>query len=142
MGGTEYPGVIREEQLDLRALEQLGVKILINLTEKPYQGENLSNYNIRGEFFPIDDMGVPSLEDAAELCTRVSGWLDEEIPVVFHCKAGLGRTGTLLACVLVYRGMRASRAIDNVKITNSYYIQSDPQFKFIEEFGEHIGHQH
>jgi atypical dual specificity phosphatase len=138
LGGTEYPGLLRDEESDLRALSQLGVQVLVNLTEPPYKKTRIEEFNIRNEFFPIADMGVPTLKATSEFCARVSTWLDEDITTVLHCKAGLGRTGTLLACILVHCGMRPGNAIDKVRMTNPRYIQSDVQFQFIDEYARHI----
>jgi len=141
LGGTEYPGLLRDEESDLRALSLLGVQILVNLTEPPYKKTRISEFDIQNEFFPVADMGVPTLEATTEFCARVSTWLDEGITTVLHCKAGLGRTGTLLACILAHRGMRPGNAIEKVRMTNPRYIQSEVQFQFIEEYARHINAQ-
>jgi atypical dual specificity phosphatase len=138
LGGTEYPGLLRDEESDLRALSQLGVRVLVNLTEPPYKTTRIKEFGIRNEFFPVTDMGVPTLDATTEFCERVSTWLDEGITTVLHCKAGLGRTGTLLACILVHRGMRPGNAIDKVRMTNPGYIQSEVQFQFIDEYAGYI----
>lgn len=54
--------------------------------------------------------------------------------VAFHCRAGLGRTGTLLACQLIWSGERAIRAIERVRQINPRAIQSDEQVAFLRAF--------
>jgi atypical dual specificity phosphatase len=137
LGGTQWPGLVADRERDLDALAALGVGVLVSLTEKPFEPEPLAARGIRAEHFPIPDMGVPAVEDAASLCARISQWIDTGLVVVLHCKAGLGRTGTLLACVLVERGADAVAAIHRVRCTNPRYIQSEEQLAFVSVFAEH-----
>jgi atypical dual specificity phosphatase len=83
-------------------------------------------------------MDVPSLEDAERLCRGLSALIDQGRSVVLHCKAGLGRTGTMLACALVYRGENAVQAVHRVRSVNPLYIQSDRQLAFIPKFEHHL----
>jgi atypical dual specificity phosphatase len=138
LGGMQQPGLLREMEEDLRALARLGCLRLVSLTEERMLPETLEQYGISGEHFPMPDMGVPSLEDAETLCKQVSTWMDDGTPTVFHCKAGLGRTGTMLACTLVYRGDSPVRAIDEVRSINPFYIQSRAQLDFITRFAHHL----
>jgi len=138
LGGMQQPGLLREMEEDLRALAQLGCRRLVSLTEERMRPEVLERYGISGQHFPMPDMGVPSLEDAERLSSLVSAWIDDGAATVLHCKAGLGRTGTMLACTLVYRGDHPVRAIDQVRSINPFYIQSRAQLDFISQFARHL----
>jgi atypical dual specificity phosphatase len=138
LGGMQRPGLLREETDDLDGLVALQVRHLVSLTEVPFPGEPLEQRGIQGLHCPIEDMNVPSLEGARELCACIDGWLEAEERVVLHCKAGLGRTGTLLACVLVYRGDSSVHAIHCVRQVNPLYIQSEIQLAFIDEFAHYL----
>jgi atypical dual specificity phosphatase len=131
---------LRDEEEDLRALGLLGAQYLVSLTEEAFPPERLARHGVVGIHFPIVDMGVPALESAVHLVASINRRVDAGLPTVLHCKAGLGRTGTLLACVLVYRGMSAVAAIHEVRCVNPRYIQSDAQLEFIARFAEALEH--
>lgn len=138
LGGMQKPGLLGDEDADLEGLRGLGVCVLVTLTEEPFDGDKLARFGLEGEHFPIVDMSVPTLDEALLMCQRISSLIDEQQPAVIHCKAGLGRTGTILACVLVYRGLEAVQAIDRVRMVRPGYIQTDEQLDFISRFALHL----
>jgi len=92
------------------------------------------------ERFHIRDGGTPTLEQAGAACHTLDAWLQEGRGVVVNCLAGLGRTGTILACYLVHRlGHDAESAIDAVRRAASdreYFrpVENDQQEDFVALF--------
>ena len=79
---------------------------------------------------PIIDMGVPDqqFEDNwAEEGELIRHALRIGERVIFHCYAGLGRTGMMAARILVEMGMDADAAIMAVRQNNRRRIQNDKQ---------------
>ena len=62
--------------------------------------------------FPIEDRGVPSsLRQTQELVEHVVGKLQASEAVAVHCRAGIGRSSLIAACVLVRLGWDAHHAL-------------------------------
>lgn len=138
LAGTPRPGIVADEGHDLRALKRVGIKVLVSLTEKPFSKEKLKKYGIEGKWLGIKDMKAPKYEEALKLCREIQLCMSENKPVAYHCKAGLGRTGTLLAAQLVLEGKSALDALEAVRKIEPRWVQSDVQVKFIEGFAAYL----
>ena len=84
-----------------------------------------------------DDMGVPSFEDLKSSVDYVHKKIQNNEPVMVHCLAGLGRTGTILACYLIkYEKMSAEDAIQHVREKRHGSIQSFVQEEMIFQYAK------
>jgi protein-tyrosine phosphatase len=73
------------------------------------------------ESFPIADFGVPDDREAFwALASSVGRRLTGGERVVIHCGAGIGRTGTLAACVLLALGEPPAQAEQEVSGAGSH----------------------
>ncbi|HET7812629.1 MAG TPA: ADP-ribosylglycohydrolase family protein [Steroidobacteraceae bacterium] len=72
---------------------------------------------------PIKDHGIP--RDAAHMAgilAQLDAMLGEGRRVYVHCRAGIGRTGTVVACHLVEQGMSGADALVRL---NEFWLTSD-----------------
>lgn len=136
LAGMGRPGLLRDMDDDLLAVAYAGVSLLVSLTEDPLPTRRLRPFGIEGRHFPIRDMGIPPMGPTIELCYGLQRAMAQGQVVAVHCLAGLGRTGTILACLAVCEGMTADQAIDAVRLCAPGSIQTDRQAAFVREFEE------
>ena len=133
IAGMARPGLLRDLDDELRALAELGIRHLVTLEEHPLDGDAVAAHGLAPRHVPIADMAAPSVTDAVALLAWLDDCRQRGEPVALHCKAGLGRTGTLLAAYLLWRGATALHAIEEVRSINPYFVQSERQVAFLLE---------
>ena len=144
LAGTPWPGLLRDVEHDLADLQHVGVSRLVNLTEESMDGTAPDRYGIQLHTLPIPDMGAPSATAAANLCVDIDRWIQAGDVVALHCRAGLGRTGTLLAAYWLWRGhgsRTAVEAVDRIRYLNNNMIQSQEQIRFLEAFAQRLSQE-
>ncbi len=133
LAGVSYP---RSEDA-LALLSKLGVKALLSLPEEPLPTELLTKYELHMEHLPIVDFTAPTLSQAEQAVAIIDGFLAQGLPVAVHCAAGLGRTGTILACYLVSQGYSAKDAIEEVRTKRPGSLETPEQEAIVREFERH-----
>ncbi len=134
LGGLPRPGLLRDLAIDLDGLDALGVTVLVTLEEsRTVPEDRLAERGIRSEWLPIVDMEAPTLAEARSLSRRIEELMEAGEVVAIHCKAGLGRTGTILAAQLVHEGASSAEAVERARRINPRWIQSDAQLHFLAE---------
>ncbi len=98
----------------------------MTIIEEPLEEEWIKDINYL--HIHSNDMGVPEFEDLINSVDFIHERLVNNEPVMVHCLAGLGRTGTILACYLIkYEKMLADDAITKIRKQRSGSIQSYSQ---------------
>lgn len=83
---------------------------------------------------PIPDCGVPDGAAAAQVACVARSLARSGRRVVFHCRGGLGRAGTMAACTLRAMGMPARPAMAQVRAVRPGAIETRGQERFVLEF--------
>lgn len=113
---------------------QMGIRALINLTAEPLPGEFLRKVGILVEHIPVVDFTAPTLKQIEQALAMIHFYLGRNMPVAVHCIAGLGRTGTVLACYLVKEGKSADEAITIIRRWRPGSIETLDQENVIYEY--------
>ncbi len=85
-------------------------------------------------------MGFEGLKfhQVKQAVAMISSCLDRHMPVAVHCMAGLGRTGTILACYLVGMEMPANNAIIAIREWRPGSIETLEQEAVVYEYERFI----
>jgi len=137
VAGMSRPGVSMERRRgklaadavddDVHHLWDAGFRSIVCLTDTRDQ-ESFENAGFKFLPLPIPDGYPPSVD-------YVNVFLEfmEEAPeqTLVHCEGGMGRTGTMLATILILEGMSPIEAINEVRKHNPYAIETTVQEDFL-----------
>lgn len=147
----EYPGDPVDARPKIGRFLKFGITHFIDLTEEgelePYAGElPFACTHVR---FPIPDLSVPA--DCRRL-ENILQFIDDVATdslgnkVYIHCRGGIGRTGTIVACLYEYLGDDFDTALGRLRRNFAQCPKSltraipdtAAQLSFIRIFGEYI----
>jgi len=131
------PGLLNPVENDLGFLKENGITHLFTLLENPlpeelFRGTGLSNIHL-----PVDDFGVPRLEQVEDFCRQVRDIHTLGGASAVHCHAGMGRTGIFVASYLAYRNQwDGITAIRRSREISPEYIQTSEQEHVVVAWAE------
>ena len=133
LAGSAIP--TSKEEIDW--VKQEGVKSIVTIREEPLEDEWIKDVNYL--HVHSNDMGIPEFSDLVNSVDFIHQRITNDEPVMVHCLAGLGRTGTILACYLIkYEDMAADDAIEKVRRERHGSIQSFSQEEIIFRFEKFV----
>jgi atypical dual specificity phosphatase len=111
------------------------IQLLINLHEQPDRPE----LGIDSVHLPVADFTAPTQAQLEAGVAAIAQALARGQRVAVHCGAGLGRTGTLLACYLVSAlGLSAKEAIHRVRVARPRSIETEEQEQAIRRYATRL----
>ncbi len=130
--GCAYPR--REAAIAL--LSRHGVSVLINLHERAHDPGRLARYGVEEVHLPVVDFTPPSPAQIDRGVAVIAEALAADRRVAVHCAGGRGRTGTLLACYLVHRGLDPDAAIARVREVRPGSVETGAQIAAVEAYAQ------
>lgn len=146
----KYAGDLHNPELKVRQLESFGITHFIDLTEdgelNPYT--HLLGSNVHHRRFPIKDAYIPDSYNAVyELVKYIHSVTEHgNSKVYIHCWGGVGRTGTIVACLYEYLGEDFESAVRHLRDSFRECPKSqwrktpetEEQLEFVKGFGEYL----
>ncbi|HRK91419.1 MAG TPA: dual specificity protein phosphatase family protein [Anaerolineales bacterium] len=154
----EYPASYDAEttRRRLEAFIEAGIRSFIDLTQPhelpSYEAvlkdlSHIYDYKLSYQRFAIRDHGIPSSQTMTEILDAIDDSIQNGDPVYVHCWGGVGRTGTVVGCHLIRKGMQPEDALLRVASlyqtrvkTQAYFLPTSPetpeQFEFVRNWWE------
>lgn len=152
----EYPGSIDpgEARKKIDSFLESGIRTFVDLTQPhelvPYEAilrEEARIYDYKTEYyrFGIRDGSIPSTQTMKLILNTIDSAIEKNSPVYVHCWGGVGRTGTVVGCYFVRRGMTAQKALERLDALyktrpRDLFLRTSPetqeQFDFVRNWRE------
>lgn len=114
-----------------------GVKSIVTMTENALP--DTWTKNIDYLHVPTPDLTAPDVDRIDSAVDFIHEKVRNEVPVMVHCAAGMGRAGTILACYLIkYEKFSADEAIKKIRHERPGSIQSKVQEIAIGFYEKHV----
>ena len=142
IAGSAHPGHGRGLASALSSLRKQGIKAILSLTEEPLEFPTLREFEMNYLHIPVDDFTAPSPEQIDEAIDFMLEQAQKPNGVMVHCHAGIGRTGTILACFMVRQDMDANEAIQFVRRTRPGSLEVYSQEFSVYQYADRISGSH
>tara|TARA_Y100000588_G_C14235866_1_gene917284 strand:+ start:392 stop:862 length:471 start_codon:yes stop_codon:yes gene_type:complete len=134
----QIAGMGQPQNQDIEVLYDQGIRCIVSLTEWPLDREALLSIEMNYLHVPILDMQSPTLQDVIKTIDFVERQIQQNCPTVLHCGAGIGRTGTMLACFLVKRQYAPEDALARVRLERPGSVETSAQESVVYEYAKYI----
>jgi atypical dual specificity phosphatase len=127
---------------DLQSLVEQGIRAIVSLTEHPLTIQNEITPQVLAELgltclhAPVVDQFPPDVATVQETAQFIDQMKAQDQPVLIHCHAGIGRTGTMLHAYYLVEGLSLAEAKAKVKagkLTSQFIMLSKAQKAFLED---------
>ncbi|CAN5730267.1 dual specificity protein phosphatase family protein [soil metagenome] len=134
LAGSSRPGARGRLDDDLDFLSMQGIGAILSLTETPLDEWLLQERDLASLHIPIVDLTAPYHHQFMDALSFIDAHVNEGRPVVVHCLAGQGRTGSILGAYLIRDGLGADDAIAQLRTICPGAVENDDQVAALHEF--------
>ena len=146
------PGVLAASGIplgikDLQSLYEQDIRAIVTLTEHPLTVQQEITPQVLDEIgltclhAPVVDQYPPDVATVRETVQFINQMKAQGQPVLLHCHAGIGRTGTMLHAYYLAEGLSLAEARAKVKAgkpISQFIMLSKAQKAFLEELTTQI----
>ncbi len=126
---------------DFEFLKENGFEAIVSLTEFPLNEALVEVFGFSVKHIPVRDFEAPTLEQVKDFIAFAEKARAEGKKLVVHCDAGIGRTGTVLACYLVSKGYNAAKAIEEVRVKRPGSVETIEQEELVMKYEDQGRHK-
>lgn len=130
---------------DLDSLREQGIRAIVTLTEHPLTVQTEITWDVLEEMdflclhAPVEDQYPPDRTTVHTVTQFLRQMRSAGRPVLLHCHAGVGRTGTLLHAYYLMEGLSLQEAqvkVRGARTSSQFLLLSDAQKMFLEELAK------
>ena len=127
---------------DLAYLKGLGIRALVRMEDEyrvQVAPEQIRDQVLTDCYQPVDDLTAPTPNQINRMIQFIEDSVAKGKPVGVSCHAGIGRTGTLLACYLVKKGRTAEEAMQEVALKRRAAVETEDQKQAVRDYARRMG---
>ncbi len=120
-------------------LRAQGIQLIVSLTETAPHRKLINDAGLMLVHEPVQDMTAPTQDQIQNLLSAIYSAHEHKMGVAIHCTAGLGRTGTVIACYFVDKGLGPREAIIKVRDMRPGSVETESQEEAVLDYARGRG---